>query len=185
MLDGVGLTRAGEQPEGLVSQGEVGKEGEFQKGVGSEVITGLDAVGLYPSIKKGLAMRICREVAEETEVEIDHMNLLEATRFLVLTWPKDRVETSEIKRYLPVRKQVEGKKIGTLGLTTKNSLGATPNDQSQWTWPKVKVPTKIKKKIFSYVVEEYVKIFYETQTYTWGGGNLPSRRWIAYRAKRH
>ena len=64
-------------------------------------------------------MQICREVAEETEVNIEHMNLLEATRFLVLTWPRDRVKNSDIKGYLPVRRQVEGKKIGTLGLTTK------------------------------------------------------------------
>ena len=147
LVDGLGLVRAGDPAEGLVGRGEAGKGGEFQKGVGSEVITGLDAVGLYPSIKKKLAMSICREVAEETEVKVDHMNLLEATRFLVLTWPKDRVKNSDIRGYLPVRRQIEGKKLGTLGLTTQNSLGATPNDQSQWTWPKVKVPSNIKKKI--------------------------------------
>ena len=70
---------------------------------------------------------------------------------------------------MPVRRREPGKKVGKLGLTTKNSLGATPNDQSQWVWPSVKVPKNVRKEIFSLVVEEYVKIFCETQVYTWGG----------------
>ena len=78
LLNGLGFGKAGDPVAGLVSSSnfvEVGKEGEFQNGVGSEVITGLDAVGLYPSIQKRLAMQICREVAEETEVNVEHMNL--------------------------------------------------------------------------------------------------------------
>ena len=129
LMESLGMPRR-EDSSSLVVEVEVGEKGGFQEGIGSEVITGLDAVGLYPSIKKSLAMRICREVAEETKVDIEHMNLLEATRLLVLTWPKDRIESCDIREYLPVRRVEDGKKVGKLGLTTLNSLGAKPNDQS-------------------------------------------------------
>ena len=72
-------------------------QSKFQMGPGEEVVVGLDAVGLYPSIKKEVAMEICREAARETDISIKHMNMLEATRLLVLTWPKEKVESSGIK----------------------------------------------------------------------------------------
>ena len=111
--------------------GQVEQDTEVQGGEGTEVIVGLDAVGLYPSISKEVAMKICREVALESEVNIEHINLLEATRFLVLTWSKEKVEKCDIKEYLPVRRRSPGKKVGKLGLTTENSISAIPNDQSQ------------------------------------------------------
>ena len=82
------------------------------------------------------------------------MNLMEATRLLVLTWPEERVKESSIREYLPVRRKEPGKKVGRLGITTKNSMGATPNNQSQWVWPSVRVPKEARKEIFSLVVEE-------------------------------
>ena len=129
--------------EGIVGSGEtrnVGVGVGFQKGPGSEVIVALDAVGLYPSISKTLAMEVCKKAARETEIEVQHMNLLEATRLLVLTWPEEKIKNSVINKYLPRRRKVEGKKTGKLGITTSNSMKATPNDQTQWVWPRVEVP---------------------------------------------
>ena len=97
------------------------------------------------------------------------MNLLEATRFLVLTMTKAEVRKSGMTKILPKRRKVPGKRIGTLGLTTENSFSPIPNNQDQWVWPSRRLTEGDRRKIFSRVVEMFVKIFCETQTYTWRG----------------
>ena len=92
-----------------------GDDNAPQEGQGSEEIIALDAVSLYPSITREVAMEMCRQAALETEIEIKHMNLLEATRLLVLMWPREKTEKSSIKRYLPVRRVEPGKRVGKLG----------------------------------------------------------------------
>ena len=52
---------------------------------------------------------------------------------------------------------------------TKNSLNPQTNNQEQWEWPDVNLTKDDKRLIFSKVVEGYVGIFCDTQTYTWGG----------------
>ena len=136
------------------------------------MIIALDAIALYPSIQKEVAMALCKEAARETNIEMKNMNLLEATRMLVLTWSEEEVRKSWIKEYLPTRRKVPGKKLGKLGLTTKNSLKAAPNDRSQWVWPEKRVPKKVQKEIFALVVEQFVRIFCTTQTYTWRGSTF-------------
>ena len=59
--------------------------------------------------------------------------------------------------YLPVRRRTPGKRIGKLGLTTENSYSAVPNDRLQWIWPKKKMTEEARKRIFSYVIEQYVQ----------------------------
>ena len=56
-----------------------------------------------------------------------------------------------------------------MGLTTENSFCPVPNDQTQWVWRTKKLTEEERKKVFAYVVERFVKIFCETQTYTWRG----------------
>ena len=93
------------------------------------------------------------------------MNMLEATRFIVLMQTKEQVERSEVKEYLPRRRKIPGKRTGKLGLTTENSTSAVPNDQSQWVWPEKRMTEGARKKIFVLVVEQLVRLFCETQTY--------------------
>ena len=69
--------------------------------MGSEVLVGFDAVALFPSIEKELAVKLCKEVLLETEVKFIDTNLLEATRFLVLTMDKEELEMSPLKKDLP------------------------------------------------------------------------------------
>ena len=105
----------------------------------------------------------------ETEVKIMDTNLLEATRFLVLTMEKEELERSPLRGYLPKRRKVEGKKTGKLGLTTANSLAPGVNDMSQWVWPDVIVESNVEKEIIAEALARMVGIFCETQTYTFGG----------------
>ena len=65
-----------------------------------------------------------------------------------------------------------GKRVGKLGLTTSNSLKAVPNNRNQWVWPDKRVPEDVQKEIFALVVEQFVKIFCTTQTYTWRGSSF-------------
>ena len=158
-----------EQSEADVVTGGDTEKNKFQGEVGSEVVVGLDAVGLYPSISKKLAMKVCREAAEKSDVKVRDMNLLEATRFLALTLTKAEIRKGGLTKVLPKRRKIPGKRTGTLGLTTENSFSATPNDMTQWVWPNRKLTQEEKRKIFSRVVEGFVKVFCETQTYTWRG----------------
>ena len=59
--------------------------GPFQGGKGTEVLVGVDAVGLYPSISKEIAMRAYLGAARESSVRATNMNLMEATRLLIWT----------------------------------------------------------------------------------------------------
>ena len=97
------------------------------------------------------------------------MNYLEATRFLALTLEEDEKREGRIARFMPRRRIRPGKKNRRLGLTTKNSLNPQTNNQEQWEWPDVNLTKDDKRLIFSKVVEGYVGIFCDTQTYTWGG----------------
>ena len=144
---------------------ELGTEPDYQKPVGSEVITGFDVVGLFPSIEKDLAVRICKEVLMETEVKLMDTNLLEATRFLALTMDKKEVEKSPLRKYLPRRRKVEGKKTGKLGLTTANSLAPGVNDMTQWVWKDIEMDSQVEKEIIAEALARMVGIFCETQTY--------------------
>ena len=129
-------------------------------------------MALFPSIEKNLAVEICREVLLETEIKFIDTNLLEATRFLVLTMDKEELEKSPLKKYLPWRmKGEEGKRTGRLGLTTANSLAPAVNDQSQWEWPEVIIDKQGEKEIITEALARMVGIFCETQTYTFGGEN--------------
>ena len=87
------------EKEEEVEESEVDREDmeEVQGKPGTEVLVGLDAVGLYPSIQKGLAKEICRMAAEKTKVKVENVNYLEATRFLSLTMTEKEVEESVIK----------------------------------------------------------------------------------------
>ena len=144
------------------------KKQEFQGKEGEEAVMALDAVGLYPSITKEVAAKACLEAARESEVRIDNMNLMEATRFLVLTMSEEKIEESGLRRILPKRrKRKDGKKTRKLGLTTANSLKPVTNEQSQWEWPRVSLTEAEKREVFARVVEGLVIIFCETQTYTW------------------
>ena len=129
----------------------------------------MDAVSLYPSINVDVAMKVCKMVAMETEIEIEHFNMLEATRFLMLVWTEEQARASGLDGYLPRRRVLPGRRVGKLGITTSNSLKAETNNVDQWIWPEVKVNKRIKKKIFALVVEQLVKLFCNTQTYTWRG----------------
>ena len=73
------------------------------------------------------------------------MNMLEATRFLVLTKTKVEIRKDGMAKLLSKRRRVPGKRVGKLGLTTENSFSSTPNDQSQWVWRSRKI-TKVEKK---------------------------------------
>merc|ERR1712030_95631 len=79
------------------------------------------------------------------------------------------LERSPLKRYLPWRRKVEGKRTGKLGLTTANSLAPAVNDMSQWEWPNVVIDSQVEKEIISEALARMVGIFCETQTYTFGG----------------
>ena len=131
----------GSRSEASSKETEVVKESRssFQKELGSEVLIGLDAIALYPSIMKKVAVEACKQAAIETEVGITHMNLCEATKLLVLVWSKEQQKESEISKYLLVRRVIPGKRNGKLGLTTTISLGGVPNDKSQWVWPNVRI----------------------------------------------
>ena len=59
---------------------ETPKLEEVQCGRGHEVIVALDAEALYPSISPEVAIQVCKEAALSTNIEVQHMNLLEATR---------------------------------------------------------------------------------------------------------
>merc|ERR1711891_124589 len=85
---------------------------QFQCMEGSEVITAFDAVGLYPSISKKVAMKVCREAAENSVIEVKEMNLLEATRFLALTMSKQEIRKGGLTGLLPKRRKIPGMKIG-------------------------------------------------------------------------
>ena len=96
---------------------EVIEEAEkVQGGVGTEVVVRLDTVTLYPSITKKIAMEVCKIAAEESVVKVKDINLLDATRLLMLTWTDERAKESEIRRYLPVRRRIPGRRIGTVEL---------------------------------------------------------------------
>ena len=82
-----------------------------------------------------MALEAFKIAAIESEIEVAPMNLLEATRLLVLTWSEEICKKIDIKEYLPIRRRIPGKKVGRLGLTTENSYKAAPNDESQWIWP--------------------------------------------------
>ena len=140
----------------------VNKGSEVQGRCGSEVVIALDAVALYPSIRKDVAMALCKQAALETSINIQHINLLEATRLLVLMWPEKKIRDSSIRKYLPVRRREPGKRVGKQGLTTENSFHAVPNNRNQWIWPETKVPKDVQKEIFACVVEEFVGIFCDT-----------------------
>ena len=143
---------------------------EFQGSVGEEVMSGLDAVGLYPSIKQNVATAACLKAARETKLDIKNVNYLEATRFLVLTMDEKKIQESGLRRVLPRRKKTkDGKKGRKLGLTATNSLQPTTNDTSQWEWAKVNLTAEERREIFARVVEGFTAIFCETQCYTWRG----------------
>ena len=128
-----------------------GRETEgFQGGIGSEVLVGLDAVSLYPSIEKKVAMEMCRNAAREVEIEVQNVNYMEATRFLALTMDDDEIRESRLGRIMPrMRKKASGRACRKLRLTTANSLEATTNDQNQWEWPEVNLSKEEKVEIFS------------------------------------
>ena len=92
----------------------------------------LNAVALFPSIRKDVAMALCKQAALETSINTQHINLLEATRLLVLKWPEVNIGESSIRRYLPVRRREPGGRVGKLGLTTKNSFHAVLNNTKQY-----------------------------------------------------
>ena len=92
-----------------------------------------------------------------------------ASMLLVLTQSKEQVQEREVREYLPTRRKIPGKRTGRLGLTTENSVNAVPNDQTQWKWPSKKMTEGARKKIFALVVEQLIKLFCESQTYTWRG----------------
>ena len=143
---------------------------EFQGDVGEEVMAGLDAVGLYPSIQQEIATAACLKAARETKLEIKNVNYLEATRFLVLTMDENQIQESGLRKVLPRRRKTkDGKKGRKLGLTATNSLQPTTNDTSQWDWPKVNLTAGERREIFARVVEGFTAIFCETQCYTWRG----------------
>ena len=76
---------------------------------------------------------------------------------------------------MPTRRKEPGKRVGRLGLTTSNSLSVVPNDRSQWVWPDIWFPPGVRKEIFASVVEQVVKVFCETQTYSWRGNRVTYR----------
>ena len=124
----------------------------------------MDAVGLYPSISKEVAMEACRKAALKTEIYVRNINYMEATRFLALCLSKEEAEVAGLRGVLPTRRPgKKGKKTRKLKLTTANSLEPVVNDQTQWTWPRVNLTKSDKRKIFSMVVACMVQIFCETQ----------------------
>ena len=148
----------------------VEKKEVFQNGEGNEVLIGLDAVALYPSISPEVAKEACWQAALETEVKVQSMNYMDGTRFLALCMENDETEKAGLRGLLPRRRPgKDGKKTRRLKLTTENSLRPKVNDKSQWIWPSVNLSKLDKQKIFAMVVAWMVQIFCETQVYTWRG----------------
>ena len=55
-----------EDDEVFEVDGSTNKESEVQDGRGEEVLLGLDAVGLYPSITTEVSTKLCSEAAEKS-----------------------------------------------------------------------------------------------------------------------
>ena len=161
---GVALGDAPGLAWGLAKGGALG----VQEPEGNEVLVGFDAVALFPSIEKELAVQVCRDALLDTEIKFLDTNLLEATRFLALTMDEEEKKSCKFRSYLPWRRKVDGKRTGKLGLTTANSLAPKVNDQSQWVWPDVVVSEEAEKEIVVEALARMVGIFCGTQTYTFG-----------------
>ena len=99
----------------------------FKKPEGNEVSVGFDAVALFPSIEKDLLVQVCREALLDIEIKFLKTNLLEVTRFLVLTMDEEEQKSCSSSGYLTWRREVYGKRTGKLGLTTANSLAPKVN----------------------------------------------------------
>ena len=152
-----------EQTKAMMNKVGKGKEEEFQGPPRSEVLIGMDALALYPSISTKVAMDECKKAAMESEIGVRNLNYMEATRLLALCLDKEQIEKEGLRGLFPKRRPTaKGGKTRNLKLTTANSMGPRVNDQTKWCWPRVNLSHRDKGKISGMVVVCLVQIFCET-----------------------
>ena len=93
------------------------------------VLTGSDAVALYPSMKREATALSIREEAMSTTVNWKGINYKECSRYVAIHYEPWEVRRMGLKRVVPWRRYNKGTKPGVKG---KEVMGKEVDDEEKW-----------------------------------------------------
>ena len=118
--------------------------------------------GSYPSVDSKMTAKVCRDRVMTSKLDIEGVDYRWATIYLKLTMTNLEIVDAKVEGLLP--RKINGRKA------TIRTVEADEKEE-RWWWPKpVTLMTKDeKKRLIGCVVEQLVKLVFNTHFYEWDG----------------
>ena len=128
------------------------------------VIGSLEVQSLYPSVDTKKAAKICRDRVIASEIKMEGIDYRWATIYLRLTMSPHEIVDSKMQGIMPRKLSKFGKKP-TIRTVNKDEK------EERWWWPKpvTFLTPEERKKVMGCVVEQLVKLVFNTHFYEWNG----------------
>ena len=130
------------------------------------VLTGADAVTLYPSMLRSSTSVNVREEALQTRVKFEGIDYQEAARYVAINYEPWEVYRMRLGRVIPRRVYNKGCKPGMKG---KEVLGREAGDEIKWEFPKIEHTELEKRKLVAAVLEIGIRTIFKLHVYQFGG----------------
>ena len=130
------------------------------------VLTGSDAVGLYPSLLKISTGNVVREEAMKSTIKWEGLDYKECARYIAIHYEPWEIKRMKLQRVIPKRRFHKGAKPGVKG---KEAQGKEAGDEEKWDFPTTEYTDLEKKNMMASCLEIGVRAIYDLHTYQFGG----------------
>ena len=143
-----------------------GEEIQQHIDLAKSVLTGADAVALYPSLLKKTTAMIVRKEAMDSEIKWQGINYLEAARYVAINLEPWEVRSLGLERIVPRRRFRKGCKPG---LTGRENMSKYVEDEIRWEFPNLEATEQEKRILVAVCLEIGVRAVFDLHTYQFGG----------------
>ena len=130
---------------------------------------GSDVVALFPSLSASRTSKIVRKQAEKSKMVRSNLDD-EWIRLYIHLNRKYWIDLENIEHLLPCRRKGRrGKEAGMSSVEAKERKIGGNEEESNWTWPEVKIESSDVRKLVAVALEIAVNYFFKNFVYTFGG----------------
>ena len=130
------------------------------------VVTGYDAVKLFPSILSRHTARLIRNEVMETDLKFEGLNYKEMSRYVAMEMDPFDIRYLKLEKIVPVRRFHRGSRPGVTG---NEPLAKEADDEVRWRFP-AREPTELEKRnLLAAALEIGIRRSFELHTYQFAG----------------
>ena len=156
--------------EDLLSRIDSYNENIAKNGPDDVVLTGADAVQLFPSLRAAESGKIVREatinIIKETGLEVEGLDFKEIAKYIRMNFTDKEISVRGLSRVVPVRRYTKG---CMPGMTGEEALKKVEEGEERFLYPQIQLTKEEEINMFATALEIAVKFMFTHHVYSFGG----------------